>query len=130
MISGFTAEQHRRFSTRHLKEAAGRWHLRLMAVSTLCAPLLRIIDSIADRDFYLMAIAVDRELRGEGIGSTLIDFVEDRAIDSESARLVLDVSAKNEAAQRLYGRRGMTVESEWPNLSFIPPLLVRMTKEL
>lgn len=130
MVSGFTAEQHRRSPDGLLRRAAGRWNLRMTAVSTLCAPLLRIIDTIADGDFYLQAIAVDRELRGEGVGSTLIDSVEDRAVASRSARLVLDVSAKNEGARRLYERRGMTVESEWPKFLFIPRILVRMTREL
>jgi len=60
----------------------------------------------------------------------LIDSVEDRAVASRSARLVLDVSAKNEGARRLYERRGMTVESEWPKFLFIPRILVRMTREL
>ena len=102
----------------------------MAAVSTLLAPLLRIIDTIADGDFYVQAIAVDRKLRGEGVGSTLIDSIEDRAVASRSARLVLDVSAKNEGASRLYERRGMTVESEWPKFLFIPRLFVRMTREL
>ncbi len=35
----------------------------------LFAPLMRIIDSIADGNFYLQAIAVDKELRGDGVGS-------------------------------------------------------------
>ena len=30
---------------------------------------MRIIDLIADGDFYLQAIAVDKELRGDGVGS-------------------------------------------------------------
>ena len=130
MVSGFTAEGHRRSSLRPLQKAAGRWRLRMRAVTTLCAPLLRIIDTIAERDYYLQAIAVDRGLRGKGVGSALIDFVEDRAVAGGAARLALDVSAKNTGARRLYERRGMTVESQWPKLALIPPLFVRMTKEL
>ena len=131
MVSGYTAEQHRRSSDRTLKRAAGRWNLRMMVVSILFAPLLRIIDTIGDGDFYLQAIAVDRELRGEGVGSALMDLIEDRAVASGSARLALDVSAKNEGARRLYERRGMTVESQWPKRLAIPGLrFVRMTKAL
>jgi len=130
MVLGYTAEQHRRSSREPLKRAAGRSNLQMRIVGMLFAPIMRIIDSIADGDFYLQAIAVDRELRGEGVGSTLIDSVEDRAVASRSARLVLDVSAKNEGARRLYERRGMTVESEWPKFLFIPRILVRMTREL
>jgi ribosomal protein S18 acetylase RimI-like enzyme len=131
MVSGFTAEQHCCFSDQPLKEAAGYRALRMMAVKTLCAPLLRILSTLADGDFYLLAIAIAKELRGEGIGSTLIDSIEDRARDAGATRLSLDVSAKNEGARRLYERRGMTVESQWPKRLVIPGLrLLRMTKTL
>jgi ribosomal protein S18 acetylase RimI-like enzyme len=130
MASGYTAEQHRRFSDQPLKQAAGTRALRVMCVRTLCAPLWRLLDTLADGDFYLQAIAIDKELRGEGVGSALIDSIEERARAGGSARLSLDVSAKNEGARRLYGRRGMTVESEWPQFPLIPPMLVRMTKAL
>ena len=131
MVSGYTAEQHRRCSGRPLKLAAGRCNLRMMVVSILFAPLLRIIDTIADGDFYLQAIAVNKELDGKGIGSALLDSIEERAIASKSSRLTLDVSAKNEDARRLYERRGMTVESQWPKRMAIPGMRIfRMTKAL
>ena len=95
-----------------------------------CAPFRRFLDTLADGDFYVQAIAIDEELRGEGIGSTLIDSIEDRARATGSARLSLDVAAKNKSARRLYERRGMTVESGWPRLLFLPQLLVRMAKLL
>ena len=130
MVSGYTAEQHRRFSEQPLKQAAGNRALRMRVVRILLAPLWRILNTLADGDFYLQAIAVDKELRGDGVGSTLIDSIEDRARASASIRLSLDVSAKNEGARRLYERRGMTVESGWPKLFFIPRLFVRMAKLL
>ena len=130
MASGFTAEQRRRFSDRPLKQAAGFPALRMRAVRILCAPLLRILTTIADGDFYLLAIAIDKEIRGEGVGSALMDSIEERARASGSTRLSLDVSAKNEGARRLYERRGMSVESEWPKVRFLPRLFVRMTKTL
>jgi ribosomal protein S18 acetylase RimI-like enzyme len=112
MVSGYTAEQHRRSSRQPLKQAAGRCNLRMRIVLILFAPLMRIIDSIADGDFYLQAIAVDKELRG-------------------STRLSLDVSAKNEGARRFYERRGMAVTSQWPKRLPIPGLrFYRMTKTL
>ena len=128
MASSFTARQRRSFSDQPLKRAAGSPHVRMSVVTTLCAPLLRILETLDEGDLYLQAIAVDRELRGAGVGSTLIDSVEERAAASGSARLTLDVSARNKGARRLYERRGMTVESAWPSLWFVPPLLVRMTK--
>ena len=131
MVCVYTAEQHRRSSRQPLKRAAGRFNLRMRIVEILLAPIMRIVDSIADGDFYLQAIAVDKELRGDGVGSVLMDFVEERARASGSTRLSLDVSAKNEGARRFYERRGMTVESQWPKRLPIPGLkFYRMTKAL
>jgi ribosomal protein S18 acetylase RimI-like enzyme len=130
MASGFTAVEHRRFSDRPLKRAAGFPALRIRAVRILCAPLLRILTSIPDDGFYLLAVAVDDEARGRGVGSCLMDFVEERARHNGSGRLCLDVAVKNEGARRLYERRGMSAEARWPKLRLMPPLFVRMTKEL
>jgi len=131
MVSGYTAEQHRQSSERPLLRAAGKFNFRMMVVGILCAPLFRVIDSVADGDFYLQAVAVDPEARGEGVGSLLIDRIEARAVAAGSRRIALDVSAKNKGALKLYGRRGMTVESQWPKRLWIPGLrLLRMTKPL
>jgi ribosomal protein S18 acetylase RimI-like enzyme len=122
MISGYTAEQHRRSSRQPLKRAAGRWNLRMRIVLVLCVPLMRIIDSIADGDFYLQAIAVDKEFHGEGVGSILMDYFEERARAIGATRISLDVSAKNEEARHFYERRGMIIESQWPKRLPIPAL--------
>ena len=131
MVCVFTAEQHRRSSREPVYRAAGGRNLRMRIVDTLFAPMMRIVDSIPDGDFYLQAIAVDKELRGDGVGSVLMDFVEERARASGSARLSLDVSARNQGACRFYERRGMSVESQWPKRFPIPGLtFYRMTKGL
>ena len=131
MVSGYTAEQHRQSSDQPLKEAAGRYNLRLMVVSTLFAPLFRIIGTIADSDFYIQAMAVDKELRGDGVGSALMDFVEDHARANGSTRLSLDVSAGNKGAHKLYEHCGMIIESQWPKRLTIPGLrFFRMVKAL
>jgi len=131
MALGYTAEQHRRSSREPLKRAAGRSNLRMRIVRVLFAPIMRIIDSIADGDFYVQAIAVDTELRGDGVGSVLMDSSEERARASGSTRLSLDVSAKNRGARRFYEHRGMNVESQWPKRLAIPVLtFYRMTKVL
>ena len=131
MVSGYTARQHRASSRRPLKEAAGRGNLRMRVVSVLFAPLKRIIDSTSDEDFYVQAIAVSKEQQGGGVGSTLMDFIEEQAIASGSTRLALDVSAKNESARRFYSNRGMSVESQWPKRLPIRALkFYRMTKKL
>ena len=131
MASGFSAEQRRGFSQRPLKQAEGYRTLRTKTVAFLCAPLLRVLETIAAGDFYLQAIAIDERLRGEGVGSALLDSMEQRARSQGSIRLCLDVSAKNEGACRLYERRGMTVEAQWPKHLVIPGLrLLRMTKAI
>ena len=131
MVSGFTAEQHSESSLQPLKEAVGNWNVRFGMVSILLAPFLRIIDSIDDGDFYVQAIAVDGAVRGAGVGGTLMELIEDRAVATSSARLVLDVSAENQGARRLYERRGFTVESGWPKRFAIPKFrLLRMVKVL
>ncbi len=122
MVSGHTAEQHRRSSRQPLKRAAGSRNLRMRIVLILFAPLIRITDSIADGDFYLQFIAVDKALRGDGVGSVLMDSFEERARASGSTRLSLDVSAKNVGARRFYERRGMTIESQWPKRLPVPAL--------
>jgi GNAT superfamily N-acetyltransferase len=131
MISGYTAAEHRRSSDQPLKKAAGRFNLRMIVVSTLFAPLFRIIDTINDSDFYIQAMTVDKQLRGEGVGSALMDFIEDHARGCGSNRLSLDVSAGNKGARKLYEQRGMTIESQWPKRIPIPGMkFFRMVKEL
>ncbi len=131
MLLGYTAEQHRRSSRLPLTRAAGRLRLRMRIVEILFAPVMRIVDSVADGDYYVQFIAVDQELRGAGVGSVLMDSAEEWARAEGSTRLSLDVSAKNEGARRFYERRGMTVESQWPKRVPIPGLkFYRMTKAL
>ena len=130
MASGYTAKQHRRSSARPLRLAPGWRALRMVRVAICYAPFRRVLGNLADGDFYLQAIAVDEELRGMGIGSALVDSIEDRARAAGSTHLCLDVAAKNEAARRFYEGRGMGVDPGSPRLLFAPRLFVRMTKSL
>ena len=131
MVCGYTAAAHRRSTFEPLKQAAGRWHWRMRVVLAICAPLIQIVGAMGDRDYYLLAIAVDEPLRGAGIGSQLLDFAEETARACGSDRLVLDVSGTNEGGRRLYERRGMAIEWQWPKRWKIAVLkLYRMTKEL
>jgi len=100
-------------------------------VAAFGRPLLRIHNTLAEGDFYLQALAVDEAHRGQGIGSALIDRIEERARDGGSLRLAVDVSAQNERARRLYERHGITVESRWPKRFVVPGFgLLRTTKTL
>jgi ribosomal protein S18 acetylase RimI-like enzyme len=130
MSSAYTGAQHRGFSDEPLKRAAKGSLFRMKFVRTLLAPLWRILDTVPEGDFYIQGIAVESELRGAGIGSLLINDVEERARASGSRRLCLDVAAKNKGARKLYARRGMIVSSKWPSPRFVPTVFVRMTKDL
>lgn len=57
---------------------------------------------------YIQTIAVDASARGQGVGSQLLAFAEQR-IFSESPNVFLCVSSFNTDAQRLYTRRGFVV---------------------
>ena len=129
MATGYTSERHRRRTNRPLKQAAGNNTLRKTGAALLCLRL-RFLGTHADGDFYLQAIAVSEEHRRRGIGSDLLDSIEDRARADGSTRLFLDASARNMDARRFYERRGMSVESKWPSLPFMPRFIVQMTKSL
>ena len=131
MVSGYTDEQHRSSTREPLRRAAGKKNIRMRIVLALFAPLMRIIDSMADDDFYLQAIAVDKEQRGSGIGSILAEFIEEQARARGSTRIALDVSSSNVGAYQFYKHRGMAVTSQWPRHIKIPKLkFYRMTKLL
>ncbi len=130
MTSAYTGSELRTFSDKPLERAAGRHVLRLKCMSFLMRPVFRIMSSVTDDDFYLQGIAVDPKLRGRGVGSMLLEDVEQRAQRSGSSSLSLDVARKNTGAQALYARRGMLQSSQWPRNGPVPPLFIRMTKPI
>jgi ribosomal protein S18 acetylase RimI-like enzyme len=131
MTLGYTAEQHHRSSRDPLYRAAGKRALRMRFLFALFTPMMRIVDSVSDGDYYLQSIAVDPEMRGEGVGSILMDAFEEHSRASGATRQALDVSASNEGARQLYERRGWTVESQWPKRVPLPGMkFYRMIKIL
>ena len=131
MALGFTAEQRRGFPKNPLKESAGYPRLRAGVLGFLARPMFRILETIADGDFYLLFLAVDEDQRGQGVGPALIEAMEERARATGSKRFSADVAAKNQGAQRLYARCGFTVYSKWPKRLNIGRFgLLRMAKQL
>lgn len=131
MGSGYSAEAHRSFTNQLLATAAGWRHYRLIAFSRISRRLLTFIDSIPDGAFYVRALAVDPAHRGAGIGTLLMQSLEDTARAGGSASLSLDVAARNRAARRLYERLGMAAEAESPKWFGLPNTnVMRMTKPL
>jgi len=131
MALGFTAERRRGFPKNPLKECEGYPRLRAGILGFFARPMFRILETIADGDFYLLSLAVDEDQRGQGIGSALIEAMEERGRATGSRRFSLDAAAKNEAGQRLYKRHGFEIYAKWPKRLNIGNLgLVRMAKSL
>ena len=130
MISGYATERYRRSVGSPLREALGgrAWRMRVMA--RLMARQQWFLGTYTDGDFYVQGFAVDADHRGQGIGSVLMNAMEERARTNGSKRLILNVGAGNDGARRFYDRRGMTVEAGWPSLPCIPPFVLRMAKPL
>ncbi len=128
MASGFTAKEQRRFSEEALRQEAGGLALRLRITAILFAPLIRILETIEEGDFYIVTMIVDGDLRGQGVGTEVLLHMGQRAREAEAARISLDVASGNKGARRLYERKGWIVESKWPNLPLIPPVFFRMAR--
>lgn len=116
------------FSDEPLLRAVKRNAIRLKLMRILFAPIWCVLETIPEGDFYVQGIAIQPEFRGTGIGSLLMNEIENRARTSGSNRLSLDVSAKNNGARRLYKRFGLVESSAWPNSRFLPTVLLRMAK--
>jgi len=57
---------------------------------------------------YISNVCVDPVVRGQGIGTALIDYAAGLAYEHGCSRLLLDVSGSNTRAARLYERLGFT----------------------
>lgn len=60
---------------------------------------------------YIQTICIDPDRRGQGLGSTLVEFAEQRIL-AESPNVFMCVSSFNRAARRLYERLGYRVVGE------------------
>ena len=128
---GFTAEQRQGFPKNPLAEFAGYPKVRAGIIGGLLSPMFRVLDGVPEGDFYLLSLAVDEHQRGRGVGSALIEAMEERARLTESRRFSLHVAAKNAAAQRLYRHHGLSIEERWPKHLYLGELgLYRMAKTL
>ncbi len=129
--SGYTAAQHAASSDKPLFEAAGWSTPRLLVMYAVGRNLLRFMDNVPDGDYYVQSTAVEEAHRGKGVGTLLLDHLEDTARQAGCRRSVLDVSKTNTTAKRLYERRGMEVEAQSkPILGDPGSTVYRMVKEL
>ena len=61
---------------------------------------------------YIQTVCVSKEMRGQGVGTELLRFAEER-IFTESPNVFMCVSSFNAGARRLYARLGYTVIGEF-----------------
>ena len=120
MASGYTSQDHAQSSDDPLRRAAGFRMVRMATFSVLGRGMKRFIKTVPDGDYYLLAVAVDHQYRGSGIGTTLLDYSEETGRAAGCARIVLDVAENNVGACQLYEHRGMKVEATSPSILRIP----------
>jgi len=78
---------------------------------------------------YIQNISVDSSARGEGIGTKLMNFVEEYAIKQSYQSLWLDVAFDNPKAKKLYERQGF-IEVSRHKIMFSNNGFYRMKKTL
>ncbi len=130
MVSGYTSEQYRMFSRDVVKRLAGRSRFRIGLIFAMIAPMMRFLHTYDDGDYYVEFLAVDDAFGGQGIGSSLMQAIEDRARESGATQLSIDVAARNARAQKLYERIGFTVIRRWPCTRWLRANILRLTKPL
>jgi len=130
MISGYATGRIPRSVGTPLRDALGGRALRMRIMAALMARQQWFLGTYTEGDFYVQGFAVDEAFRRRGIGTLLMDAMEERATSSGSRRLILNVGAKNAGARRFYDLRGMTVEAGWPKLPCVPSFVLRMVKPL
>jgi ribosomal protein S18 acetylase RimI-like enzyme len=83
----------------------------IIALDTL-PPVLRPMVALEQRapgTFYINALAVREEHRGNGIGSKLLYKSRQKALEAHTARITVEVFEQNEGALRLYERHGFRI---------------------
>lgn len=130
MVSGYTKSEKECFNGKILYQSSkGSKHKKLI-FSIISRILSRFLGPPQKGDFYIIAIAVNYKMRGQGLGQKLLEHISAKAIEKGSVTLSLDVSGKNSKAINSYKRFGMKVTSFWPNFLNISPIFTRMEKQL
>ncbi len=87
-----------------------KWRLLAKAINLL--KLDRLIKDIACNDCYLSNVSVYPEFRSFGIGTKLLEAVEEEAKSIGKKRVVLHAETHNRRAINLYERLGYKIESK------------------
>lgn len=70
-----------------------------------------VLATIENKTCHLVSIAVRKQHRGRGIGSTLLDHVIDECRARGAEKIVLEVAVDNKDALNLYLRKGWRIKS-------------------
>ncbi len=107
---GFDTEGHTSVAIQQIIEFYGVW--QALGVIRRGLAVERIILPPKAELFYIGHLGVERQHRGRGIGTRLVDHL--LAIGAERGRITtaLDVSVENPSAQKLYERLGFEVTRE------------------
>lgn len=62
-----------------------------------------------DNSGFLVALTVKSDLRGQGIGASFVEFLENQIIENGKKFVKLSVEQKNAGAQKLYDRLGYKI---------------------
>lgn len=92
----------------------GWTRLRLTAVGLACQPFLSFMEHHGAGEWYITAISVKPEARGQGVGAALIGDAVKRARAAGMTSVTLDVDEKNAVARRLYERQGFELQATSP----------------
>lgn len=130
MVSGYSYSDKEDFNSRILKDLSEGNKFKLGMFSIIERFMSRHLGPVGEGDFYIQAIVVSGQMRGQGIGRNLMEYIENRAKERRSVTLSLDVSSKNSNAIALYDKRGMSIDSFWPHSPLLPRVFTRMTKKL
>lgn len=99
----------------HMAQLLDGAHLRALAVWRV------YLSTYAGRRFYVDDLVVDESLRGQGWGSILLTWLENKASELQCETFALDSGTQRHAAHRFYFRAGLVVNS----FAFYKPLTAR-----
>ena len=68
-----------------------------------------VLCDVRPGDLYIAELAIDKSLRGEGLGGKVIDDVIEYARSNKLKRVILDADFRNTKARKLYERKGFKV---------------------
>ena len=111
MAAAMTGLEAKKGFDSQLWNVAGWRTIRALVMSLALRPMFRFLDFHEPDEFYLQALATRASRRGQGLGTRLLNDVNERGMAAGSHRLALHVDKSNVNAQRLYDRYGFSYES-------------------